>query len=1239
LLGASVKSETVDIETVAEEIEKLREVKSLFSTRRLIAAGVVLIACIAVLLVLVLRPPPPPEKAEWESLCSTYQAWVDDLRQRSNEQQTGDRWSRDAELSEILRKIEIASYPDKVMRDEAKLYIREIVDHPEYAEQRKTRDALTAVEQISSFFDPNSADAWPFLAEMTAAANKFKNLGWQPSAIHLSTLVEKAKPEPNKPIVDNINTIFEIGRKGVLKNIDLSLQNVAEYEKVIKSSGDPILIKLDYAYVTGQIADATEVNELSNRLDKLMDLSRMIAEFIERDWQSNIDHETLSTDYGNDSAENPTVLTFTERLDVIKGYYYLRPDPREAIFSLVSNIERYIKEALISNPKEANACVENLDALRPRIKEVQEIRPIAKNEQQIHQTINQYKPQLDELLGRADRARELPRDYVQRIRKDVTWTAKAHKLNKTWIVLRDRLLNEYPLGVIEQNLESYAELRHKMDETFSNLTVLDRELQTHLPQQLDAEAGEKSWEQSLIHIYDLERLDRINRIVEKIPLANGVTDIDDSAFKDFRTAQFAQFGQWRTDLADIAAAFGIIEYALELCYLLNDDLLQGDQNIRSIWKKCKDTSILEDSRVRDAVAELIARIGRLEQIEQSSQPPELVQVALETGIQSEAAYAAWIRLGRLPDSSWPVQYGDLIQDRTIRDSLKREFEAIGLKNEARGNYLSGKLAETSLKHETEFITRNQLEDAVLRRMVEYAAEMDCVDALSDCERIESLAKDVVDFLAGEDWQTANIAMQLFSAESDVHNADTPVTAETFSKWLTEVRDYKKLKDDPRTDSQYSWDEKISKIDKEINNELGHRPEGDYLTRLQSLKSDFEGAMQRIKEMRELPLIEKHKEKITRCSYYWQELRGIERKLKPEYCSRLDIDNGRLIFATTQLHPNFEPVDTDKKNSVQLPTAWEQIREAVKNKQREWLGFFYTIDGNDAPNLGWPRYIRSTKDPTVILVFIPVGPGNSEPFYMAANEITNRQYRLFLEKGGATRGNPKLPGWSIFTDQTNNKLIQCTVMNKPPTAIQWDDSGSTFQVAEAQAQLPVTWVTYYGAQAYSQWFGGQLPSASQHEYACSAGTGNIQPWGGNISEIESYAHTRGSVWQKAADDWNRKKDSKVPPLPVEPIGAIEDYRDQENRILDPNAIVLASAIHNSVWPVAGAPKANAWGLHDMIGNVWEWCQNNGDDAQPVICGGSCVAPPKHILLEAESDYKVDFNDRDNDVGFRVIVLAK
>jgi formylglycine-generating enzyme required for sulfatase activity len=352
---------------------------------------------------------------------------------------------------------------------------------------------------------------------------------------------------------------------------------------------------------------------------------------------------------------------------------------------------------------------------------------------------------------------------------------------------------------------------------------------------------------------------------------------------------------------------------------------------------------------------------------------------------------------------------------------------------------------------------------------------------------------------------------------------------------------------------------------------------------------------------------------------------------------VDLDNERLVFTVNYLRSTFEPIDAANKNPIRLATGWDQIRQAVNNKQTQWLDFFYTIDGNDVLNVGWPKYVRSTKDPTVVLRFIPAGPGNEEPFYMGIREITNAQYRLFLEKHGAERGSPRLPGWSIFTDQTKNKLIQCTVANTPPTAIKWDESGDAFVVAEADADLPVTWVTYYGAQSYSQWSGGQLPTASQHEYACGANTGNIRPWGDNIAEIGSYAHARGPAWQKAASDWSREKDRKVPPLPVAPVGAVEDY--QADRILDPNAIVTTSHTYNLVWPVASTNKTNAWGLYDMIGNVWEWCQNDGDGTQSVICGGSCVAPPKYILLESMSDYRVIFSDRDNDVGFRVIVPAR
>jgi hypothetical protein len=56
-------------------------------------------------------------------------------------------------------------------------------------------------------------------------------------------------------------------------------------------------------------------------------------------------------------------------------------------------------------------------------------------------------------------------------------------------------------------------------------------------------------------------------------------------------------------------------------------------------------------------------------------------------------------------------------------------------------------------------------------------------------------------------------------------------------------------------------------------------------------------------------------------------------------------------------------------------------------------------------------------------------------------------------------------------------------------------------------------------------------------------------------------------------------------------------------------------------------------------VWEWCKKDTTGTQSVICGGSCVSPPKYIFLDSPADYQINFNNMDNDVGFRAIAPAK
>ncbi len=128
--------------------------------------------------------------------------------------------------------------------------------------------------------------------------------------------------------------------------------------------------------------------------------------------------------------------------------------------------------------------------------------------------------------------------------------------------------------------------------------------------------------------------------------------------------------------------------------------------------------------------------------------------------------------------------------------------------------------------------------------------------------------------------------------------------------------------------------------------------------------------------------------------------------------------------------------------------------------------------------------------------------------------------------------PFLLGKYPVTNAEYEKYLQAKPKAKRPES--WDDSRFN------DPEQPVVGVSWEEAQAFCKWAGGRLPTEAEWEYACRSGSQREYCFGDNEAELGDYA-------------WYR-----------------ENSGGKLQRV--------------------GQKKPNAWGLHDMHGNVWEWCHD-------------------------------------------------
>jgi len=188
---------------------------------------------------------------------------------------------------------------------------------------------------------------------------------------------------------------------------------------------------------------------------------------------------------------------------------------------------------------------------------------------------------------------------------------------------------------------------------------------------------------------------------------------------------------------------------------------------------------------------------------------------------------------------------------------------------------------------------------------------------------------------------------------------------------------------------------------------------------------------------------------------------------------------------------------------------------------------------------------------------PVHRVHVDPFRIDPHTVSNAAFRAFADATGH-RTSAELIGWSFVfvgllpaAHPSTRGLAQAPWWRQVFDA-SWHRPEGPHSNLDGRDDHPVVHVSWHDAQAYCAWAGLRLPLEAEWEYAARGGLVQRRfPWG---DRLEPGGAHRMNVWQGRFPATNTMADGWYGTAPVD------------------------------------AFPPNGYGLHNVTGNVWEWCSD-------------------------------------------------